>query len=110
MLYQLSYSRMAIDERLYLVGVIGLEPTTSASQTPRATTCATPRHTYYNLSRARRQAGIDYSARPWYNMLLAYSVGLTGPRDYLGPVRVNRRLDPDIEPHRCSALLWAFFR
>src|SRR6478609_8671524 len=25
------------------VGVIGLEPTTSASQTPRATNCATPR-------------------------------------------------------------------
>ncbi len=37
MLYQLSYSR------LLLVGVIGFEPTTSASQTPRASTCATPR-------------------------------------------------------------------
>ena len=26
-----------------MVGVIGFEPTTSASQTPRATNCATPR-------------------------------------------------------------------
>ena len=35
-LYQLSYSRVS-------VGVRGLEPPTSASQTPRASNCATPR-------------------------------------------------------------------
>jgi hypothetical protein len=44
-LYQLSYSRVRQSPKVncQLVGVRGLEPPTSASQTPRATDCATPR-------------------------------------------------------------------
>jgi len=46
-----------------LVGVRGLEPLTSASQTPRATTCATPRNLMCRRPRGsapnRRRSSID---------------------------------------------------
>jgi hypothetical protein len=46
--YETIEKRLSKDNLFSMVGVKGLEPSTSRSQTARATSCATPRNTQGN--------------------------------------------------------------